>query len=165
MRATALAKGALMLIGALLILLWFILLLRYPLRALPISLGAAAAFALVVGWAILQDRQQARLLERLKVTISYEPRQCPAARPLLARLTNHSDRRVSQLSWRIAAYVPNSRLNVAQGSFEKPDYSLPADLQAGASWQSCLPLPTLRSGYRASTLSFGATDLEGEFTD
>lgn len=55
-----------MLIGALLILLWFILLLRYPLRALPISLGAAAAFALVVGWAILQDRQQARLLERLE---------------------------------------------------------------------------------------------------
>jgi len=165
MRAAALAKGALMLIGALLILLWFILLLRYPLRALPISLGAAAAFALVVGWAILQDRQQARLLERLKVTISYEPRQCPAARPLLARLANHSDRRVSQLSWRIAAYVPNSHLNVAQGSFEKPDYSLPADLQAGASWQSCLPLPTLRSGYRASTLSFGATDLEGEFTD
>lgn len=49
MRAAALAKGALMLIGALLILLWFILLLRYPLRALPISLGAAAAFALVVG--------------------------------------------------------------------------------------------------------------------
>ena len=37
----------------------------------------------------------------------------------------------------------------------------PGDLQPGAEWQTCLPLPPLRSGYRASTLAFRAERLQG----
>ena len=47
-----------MLIGALLILTWLVLLIRYPLRAVPISLGAVLGLALVAGWVLWQEHRE-----------------------------------------------------------------------------------------------------------
>ena len=41
-----------MLIGALLILTWLVLLLRYPAKALPISLSAVLGLGLVALWVV-----------------------------------------------------------------------------------------------------------------
>jgi hypothetical protein len=37
-------------------------------------------------------------------------------------------------------------------------------LLPGSQWQDCLPLPTLRQGYRPQTLEFRAERLQGAFS-
>lgn len=154
-----------MLIGALLILTWLVLLVRYPLRAVPISLGALLALGLVAGWVLWQEQREQDLLGRLEVRLEYAPGQCPAGQPLHIRVRNDSGRPLLSLQWDVAAYAPGTRTNLAQRRYDAPDYEGPGDLQPGAEWQSCLPLPALRTGYRASTLEFRAVDLRGRFSD
>ncbi|MCY1313378.1 hypothetical protein D9M70_638950 [compost metagenome] len=69
-----------------------------------------------------------------------------------------------ELRWQIAAYRPGDSVNLAERLYESPRYSGPGELLPGASWQDCLPLPNLRSGYRASTLEFRAERLQGSFS-
>ena len=57
-----------MLIGALLILTGLVLLVRYPLRAVPISLGALLMLGLVAGWVLWQEHRERQLLGRLELT-------------------------------------------------------------------------------------------------
>jgi len=154
-----------MLIGALLIITWLILLIRYPLRALPISLGALLGLGLVALWVIWQEQREARLLEQLDLRLVYEPDACPAARPLQATLDNHSTKPLRSLRWNVTAHSPGSVLNLVGSSYDAPQYGGAGDLQPGERWQSCLPLPQLRAGYRASTLEFRAERLQGHFAD
>ncbi|MCF5300247.1 multidrug transporter, partial [Pseudomonas syringae] len=77
-----------MLIGILLILTWLILLLRYPAKALPVSLAAAVALGAVAAIVIWQDSRETRQLERLDIRLSYDPQGCPADRPLQVSITN-----------------------------------------------------------------------------
>ena len=76
-----LVLGALMLIGVLLVLSWLILLIRYPLKALPISMAALAGLALVASWVLWQENRDARYLAHLELRLRYDPQQCPADRP------------------------------------------------------------------------------------
>lgn len=80
------------------------------------------------------------------------------------QLHNGSDSALVDLRWQVAAYRPGDSVNLAQRFYETPRYSGPGDLLPGADWQTCLPLPTLRSGYRASTLEFRAEKLQGTFS-
>ncbi|MFC3606591.1 multidrug transporter [Stutzerimonas tarimensis] len=152
-----------MLIGVLLGVTWLILLIRYPGRALPISAGALIALGLVVAWVLWQDHRENQRLSRLELRIEYAPQQCTGDRPLRVLLTNHSDRPLQSLRWRIAAHSPGDRLDLTQRSFSEPRYQGPGDLQPGESWSACMPVPPLRPGYRASTLNFRAEGLEGDF--
>lgn len=152
-----------MLIGVLLGVAWLILLIRYPARALPITAGALAGLGLVVAWVLWQDHRHEQRLARLELRIDHAPERCPAGGPLWVQLTNHSDRPLQSLRWQIAAYAPGDRLNVVQRSFSEPRYQGPGDLQPGEAWSACMPTPPLRPGYRASTLTFRAEGLEGDF--
>ena len=154
-----------MLIGALLIITWLILLIRYPLRALPISLGALLGLGLVAAWVIWQDQQEAALLDQLELRLVYAPDACPAARPLQVTLDNHTPKPLRRLRWNISAHAPGSTLNLVSSTYDAPQYGGPDDLQPGARWQSCVPLPMLRAGYRASTLEFRAERLQGHFAN
>ncbi len=154
-----------MLIGALLILTWLVLLVRYPLRAVPISLGALLMLGLVAGWVLWQEHRERQLLGRLELHLSYAPGPCPAAQPLRVTLRNNSGRALRGLRWDVTAHVPGTRTNLVQNAYDAPIYQGPGDLQSGAQWQSCLPLPPLRAGYRASTLEFQAENLRGRFGD
>jgi hypothetical protein len=153
-----------MLIGAILILSWLILLIRYPSKALPISLGALIGLALVASWVLWQESRETRHLAHLELRLEYAPNSCPADRPLALSLTNGSSAAMLELRWQIAAYRPGDNTNLAERLYESPRYSGPGELLPGATWQSCLPLPTLRSGYRASTLEFRAERLQGTFS-
>ncbi|MCB2813709.1 hypothetical protein KQ880_15460, partial [Listeria monocytogenes] len=62
-----------MLIGALLVLTWVILLVRYPAKALPVSLAALAGLCLVAAWVIWQDNDESRHLQRQELRLSYAP--------------------------------------------------------------------------------------------
>ena len=153
-----------MLFGAILVLSWLILLIRYPSKALPISLAALIGLGLVASWVLWQESRETRHLAHLQLRLVYDPQHCPANRPLAVELKNGSTAALLELRWQIAAYRPGDSTNLAERLYESPRYSGPGELLPGATWQDCLPLPTLRSGYRASTLEFRAERLQGSFS-
>ncbi|KIP97331.1 MULTISPECIES: hypothetical protein [Pseudomonas] len=153
-----------MIFGAILVLSWFILLIRYPAKALPISLAALVGLGLVSSWVLWQESRENRHLAHLELRLAYTPQSCPADRPLGLHLHNGSEAALLELRWQVAAYRPGDSVNLAQRLYETPRYSGPGELLPGADWQTCLPLPTLRSGYRASTLEFRAEQLQGTFS-
>jgi len=75
-----------MLIGVLLVITWLILLLRYPAKALPVSLAAFVGLGLVAAWVIWQENRETGQLARLELRMTYAPERCPADRPLSARV-------------------------------------------------------------------------------
>jgi hypothetical protein len=154
-----------MFIGVVLILTWLILLLRYPSKALPVSLAAAACLGVVAAVVVWQDSRETRQLARLELRLSYQPTQCPADRPLQVQLMNDNDAPLTELRWRVAAYASGDTVNLAENSYTAPRYRGPGELQPKAQWQDCLPLPPLRAGYRPQTLEFRAESLQGSFAD
>lgn len=154
-----------MLIGALLALTWLILLIRYPSRALPVSLAALSCLALLVCWVVWQERQQEQHLAQLEITLSYDLQQCPPSQPLALNLHNGSDSNLQTLSWKVSAYAPQVSANLVENRYAEARYRGPGTLLPGARWQDCLILPALRAGYRASTLTFRAEQLRGRFVD
>ena len=80
-----------MFFGVLLIITWLILLLRYPAKALPVSLAAAAGLGLVAVWVVWLDNREASQLARLELRITYAPQDCPADRPLKLTLNNGNE--------------------------------------------------------------------------
>lgn len=154
-----------MLIGALLIVTWAILLICYPRRAVPVSLGALLGLGVVIGWVIWQEQRQEHLLAQLDLRMSYAPADCPAAQPLRITLVNHSSKPMESLRWEVAAYSPGSALNLVTSSYDAPKYQGPGHLEPGQSWVSCAPLPPLRTGYRSSNLEFRAERLQGRFAN
>lgn len=153
-----------MLIGALLTLTWLVLLVRYPTRAVPISLTALGGLGLVALGVIWQDHREAQRLERLELSLSLDAA-CPADRPLRARLHNGSDALLHELRWQIGAYQRGDSINLADSRYDNPTYRIPQTLLPGSAWSDCLPLPALRPGYRASSLEYRAERLRGRFTD
>lgn len=153
-----------MLFGAILVLTWLVLLIRYPSKALPISLAALIGLGLVASWVLWQESRENRHLAHLELRLSHDPQRCPADRPLAVDLTNGSQAALLELRWQVAAYRPGDSVNLAERLYDSPRYSGPGELLPGATWQDCLPLPTLRSGYRASTLEFRAERLQGSFS-
>ena len=154
-----------MFIGVLLIISWLVLLVRYPNKALPISFAALLGLGMVALWVVWLDNREAAQLARLDLRMTYAPQQCPADRPLQVTLVNGNQVPMTELHWRVAAYQPGDSANLADNLYSAPRYRGPGDLQPGAQWQDCLPLPPLRSGYRPQTLEFRAERLQGSFAD
>jgi hypothetical protein len=153
-----------MLFGAILVLSWLVLLIRYPSKALPISLAALIGLGLVASWVLWQESREMRHLAHMQLRLVYDPQHCPANRPLALTLKNGSTAALLELHWKIAANRPGDSVNLVERLYESPRYSGPGELLPGATWQDCLPLPSLRSGYRASTLEFRAERLQGSFS-
>ncbi|WP_300725790.1 multidrug transporter [Pseudomonas sp.] len=154
-----------MIIGALLIITWLILLLRYPAKALPVSMAALIGLAIVTAVVVWQDHREAQQLARLELRLAYAPDQCPADRPLHLTLRNGNDVPLTELSWRVAAYAPGDTVNLADTAYTAPHYRGPGELQSAAEWQDCLPLPSIRAGYRPHSLEFRAERLQGHFAN
>lgn len=152
-----------MLIGIVLILSWLILLMRYPAKALSVSLAALLGLGLVATWVLWQDSQETRQLDRLELRLSYSPEQCPSDTPLRVELHNGNDVPLLALRWRVAAYRPGDTVNLADNVYAAPRYRGPGELKAGGDWQDCLPVPPLRPGYRPQTVEFRAEHLQGSF--
>lgn len=152
-----------MLIGILLVISWAILVIRYPMRGIPISLGALLGLGLVAAWVLWQEQREAHLLSHIELQMAYSSDACPTARPLHVIVTNHSPRPLKDLRWEVTAHSPGSRLNVISSGYEQGHYQGPPVLEPEAQWITCLPMPPLRSGYRGSHLEFRAERLRGSF--
>lgn len=151
-----------MLIGALLTFTWLVLLVRYPGRAVPLTLAALSALGLVALGVIWQDQREQRRLERLELTLALDAA-CPADRPLRVRLRNGSDAALHELRWQVGAYQSGDSINLADSRYDSPHYRAPHTLLPDSAWQECLPLPPLRPGYRPASLEFRAERLRGRF--
>lgn len=154
-----------MLFGALLVLTWLVLLLRYPEKALRVSFAAVCGLALVVAAVLWQEQRTEHALSRLELRLDYAPQRCPPDRPLAASLANDSGRPLLELHWRIAAYPRDDDLDLVEERYDAPRYHGPGALQPGSRWSDCLPLPALRPGYRPETLDFRPVRLQGRFAD
>ena len=153
-----------MFIGLALVLIWFVLLLRYPAKALPVSLAALCGLGLVALWVAWLETRDERQLARLELRMDFAPVQCPADRPLQVLVKNGNTIPLVELHWRVAAYAPGDTVNLVENDYEGPRYRGPGSLQPGATWTDCVPLPVLRSGYRPLTLEFRAERLQGTFS-
>ncbi len=121
-----------MFFGVLLILTWLILLLRYPAKALPVSLAALAGLGCVAVWVVWLDNREAAQLARLELRVSYALQDCPADRPLKLTLNNGNDVPLTELRWRVAAYAPGDRSTWPTTPTLPPAIAAPA---------SCRPAP------------------------
>lgn len=153
-----------MIFGAVLLFTWLVLLLRYPSRALPVSLAAAVGLGVVAAFVVWEDSRDEQRLERLQLRVNYMPQQCPTGRPLLVLIDNGNKVSLTELRWKIAAYAPGDTVNLAEDTYTAPRYRGPGDLLPGSQWQDCLPMPPLRPGYRPQTLKFRAERLQGTFS-
>ena len=144
-------------------LTWLVLLLRYPKRTLAIGVPLLLLLASIAGWLILDERHNQRQLDRLEMTISYVPAQCTPDAPLRLQLRNNTDQSLKDLQWRIAAYRPGENINLVETLFTEARYSSSSPLAPAAEWHACLPLPSLRAGYRASTVEFRVERRQGHF--
>lgn len=151
-----------MLIGALLTVTWLVLLTRYPTRAAPTTLAALFGLGLVALGVIWQGNREQRRLEQIELLLELDA-DCPADRPLRARLRNGSDASLHDLRWQVGAYQSGDSIDLADNRYDSPHYRAPHTLLPGSAWQECLPLPPLRPGYRASSLEFRAERLRGRF--
>ena len=153
-----------MLFGVLLVLTWLVLLVRYPHKALPVSLVALLGIGLLASWVLWQEAREDSRLTRLELGLDYAPLQCPPHRPLRVTLRNTSTLSLYELSWRIAAYPAEDDLNLVRAD-SMARYHGVAPLAPDAQWQDCLPLPALRPGYSPESLVFRAERRRGHFAD
>ncbi len=144
-------------------LTWLVLLLRYPKRTLAIGIPLLFALASIAGWLIIDERNNQHQLDRLDMQISYAPTQCTLDAPLRVQLRNNTDQSLKDLQWRIAAYRSGENINLVETLFTEARYSSSSPLAPAAEWHTCLPLPSLRAGYRASTLEFRIERRQGHF--
>ena len=114
-----------MFIGILLVITWLILLLRYPAKALPVSVAAAIGLGFVAMWVVWLDNREIKQLARLELRIAYAPEQCPADRPLQLKMNNGNNVPLTELRWRIAAYAPGDTVNLADNQYTAPTLSRP----------------------------------------
>ncbi len=142
---------------------WIALLLRYPKRTLAIGVPLLVLLASIAGWLILDERNNQHLLDRLEMKISYAPQLCPPDTPLSVQLRNNTEQSLKDLQWRIAAYRPGENINLVETLFTEARYSSSSPLAPAAEWQTCLPMPSIRAGYRASTVEFRIERRQGHF--
>ena len=152
-----------MLIGILLAVTWLILVIRYPHKALPVSLAALCGLLLLAAVVVWQQEQESRRLARVEIRLQYAPAQCPADRPLRVDVHNGNALALRELRWKLLIHSPGQSTNLIQGRPAELDYDGPGNLLADARWDNCLPLPALRPGYRPASLEYRAVDLRGRF--
>lgn len=154
-----------MLYGALLILTWLVLVIRYPRKALPVSLVALGGLLLIAVLVFWQQEREERALAHVEIRLQHDLQQCPANRPLRVELHNGSGHALTGLSWTLQVRQSGQTANLVQGRGERQRHDGPGNLLADARWESCLALPALRPGYRPESLEYRAIELKGRLAD
>lgn len=119
------------------VLVWF--LFNFPKQTLG-CLGA-----IIVGLVILyevyigQPQAEREAAEaRVQVGVVYDPQACSGDDPLLVTASNHSNKVVERIEFRIDIFKPGFSTDYA--GYEN-EYTLDKILQPGEGWKSCFTLP------------------------
>lgn len=160
---TNLYIGFYMALGVVLLVVWLILLIRYPrvmLRATAVLAIIAGLFAAVAAFWQWQERQR---VARVGFDIRYDAHRCNLAQPIRVQLTNQSGEDARQIRWELQAVQPGYSTNLVDASSDAATYRTERPLPAGEVFEQCLPAPRLRSGYRARDLEYRADRIRVDF--
>lgn len=150
-------------LGIALLLIWLVLLLRFPRIMLPAS-GIIVALTLVLAAGVgLWQWHYGREVQRLDISIQHAPEACDFGKPLQVRIHNRAERTASHISWRLVARQPGYNTNLLDIGVTEGIYQTSQLLAPGAQWQQCYPVPRLRSGYRPVDLEYQADKVSADF--
>jgi hypothetical protein len=149
--------------GIALLIVWLVLLVRFPrvmLRATAVLVVIAALIAAGAAFWQWQERQRT---ERIDFDIRHDALGCSLAQPIRVRLINQSGRDATQIRWELQAVQPGYSTNLVDTSSDAATYRTEQTLTAGEALEQCLPPPRLRSGYRARDLEYRAERIRVDF--
>ena len=149
-------------LGIVLLLIWLVLLVRYPRAMLPATaiIGVIALLiAVVAGAAQWRHERQVRQIE---ISIRHDPERCDFGRPLRVEVHNGSARTVTGMSWQLRASQPGYSFDLLTSEASRRAYQLDEVLPVDGRWQRCYPAPALRSGYRAGDLEYRADQVRAQ---
>lgn len=150
-------------LGIALLLIWLVLLLRFPRIMLPVSgvlIGLGLLLATGVG---IKQWLDGRQVDKLDISIRYAPDTCEFGKPLSVRIANQGSRTANHISWRLQANQPGYNTNLLDVSMADAVYQTDQALPPGEQWQRCYSTPRLRSGYRAPDLEYRAERVRADF--
>lgn len=151
-------------LGIVLLVVWLVLLFRFPRVMLPAS-GVIAALGLLLALFVIgRQWMENRQVDQLQVQVSYAPDGCEFGRPLRVQIENHSGRSASNIRWQLHASRPGYNTNLLDTSTTDSTVRLNETLAPGAAWQGCYRVPPLRSGFRAPDLNYRADNLRADFS-
>lgn len=152
-----------MILGIALLLIWLILLIRFPRVMVPAS-GVLVALALLLAAGVgLKQWFDGRSAAQLEIRIEYLPEACDFGRPLQVHIENRGERTASRISWQLLATQPGYSSNLLDVAVTATSYQIDQPLASGESWQRCYAVPRLRSSYRAPDLEYRADRVRAEF--
>lgn len=152
-------------LGIVLLVVWLLLLLRYPRVMLPAS-GVMVVLALLLAAFVgIRQWQNDQHLEQLHISIAYQPEGCEFGKPLRVEIHNRTGLVASNIEWQLHATLAGQQRNLLDTSVAEGRYRLDESLAAGDRWLHCFTVPPVRSGYRASELRFHAQDPSATFHD
>ncbi|MFN3579356.1 MAG: hypothetical protein ACK4VV_02645 [Pseudomonas sp.] len=149
--------------GIALLLIWLVLLLRFPRVMLPLS-GVVVALALTLAAGVgVKQWQDGRQTDQLHISIQHLPAECEFGKPLRVLIDNQSKRTANNISWQLLATQPGYNSSVLDVSVNDAIYHANRALPPGEQWQQCYAVPRLRQGYRAPDLLYRAQRVRAEF--
>lgn len=151
-----------MALGILLLLIWLILLIRFPRIMVPASVGVVAVALILASLAATWQWFSQRQINDLRFDFQYAADSCPANRPLQLVISNHGQRTVSNISWQLVASPAGMNSNMLDVGGAGASYRHAGPLASGDSWQQCYALPRLRSGFRAAELNYRAEHVRAD---
>lgn len=152
-------------LGILLLLIWLVLLVRFPRIMLPVSGILLALILLLASVFGIQQWRAERQTSQVSISINYAPEHCDFGKPLAVTVNNDSERTLSQLNWQLQAVQPGFHTNLIDISSAANNYQLNQHLQPAAQWRGCYTVPRLRSGYRADDLEYHPAQVRAEFSN
>lgn len=152
-------------LGIALLLIWLVLLLRFPRVMLPFS-GVLVALALTLAAGVgVKQWLDSRQVKQLHISIQYLPAECDFGQPLRVLIDNRSEQTARDISWQLHATQPGYNSSVLDVSVTGARYHTDRPVSAGSQWQRCYAVPNLRQGYRAPDLLYRAEKVGAEFHD
>ncbi|MFA5677266.1 MAG: multidrug transporter [Pseudomonas sp.] len=150
-------------LGIALLLIWLILLVRFPRIMLPVS-GIVIVITLLLAAAVgaWQWRHE-RQVNRLEISVRYLPEACDFGKPLQVSILNASPHTTRHISWQLKAIQPGYNTNLLDIGVTGSTYQLSQPLHADQQWQQCYAVPPLRSGYRPADLQYHADRIRADF--
>lgn len=152
-----------MALGIVLLLVWLILLLRFPRPMVPASLVIAALALLLGGIVVSMQWLDSRRVDQLDINITYAPESCEFGKPLRIDITNNTTHTVTNISWRLLAAQPGYNSNLVDTSTAASTYRIDQLIPPDGNWTGCYQVPRLRTGYRAPDLDYRADHVRADF--
>ncbi|SDU24643.1 hypothetical protein [Halopseudomonas salegens] len=151
-----------MALGIILLLIWLVLLIRFPRVMVPASAGVVAVALLLAALVALWQWFNQRHTDELDFNFRYAPAECEPGQPLQLVLVNQSSRGISNITWQLIGSPAGMNTNMLDVGGAGANYRYDGPLPAGEEWQQCYELPRLRSGYRAQDLNFRAEHIRAD---